>query len=103
VKMTSYWKCTTSVNTKSFHALTVVFNVTVKMKIARKQLLTNCGESEDQETDEDDTPERERATNQDARKCTAALRLCIMKEGNESCPISALETCADSVQLQSIK
>jgi hypothetical protein len=43
-----------------------------------------------------DTPERERVTQQDARKCTAALRLYLMQEG-------ALESCADFVQLQTMK
>jgi hypothetical protein len=33
----------------------------------------------------------------------AGLPLYFMQEGNESSPISALETCADFVQLQSIK
>jgi hypothetical protein len=55
-----------------------------------------------QETDEDDTTERERMTNQDARKFIAGLWLYFMQEGNEGSPISALETCADFVQLQSV-
>jgi hypothetical protein len=59
--------------------------------------------SEYQETDEDDMTERERVTNQDARKFMAGLRLYFMQEGNEDSPISALETCADFVELQSIK
>jgi hypothetical protein len=42
-------------------------------------------------------------TNQDARKFIAGLRLYLMLEGNEGSPISALETCTDFVQLQSIK
>jgi hypothetical protein len=48
--------------------------------------------------------EREWVTNQDARKffAGAGLRLSFMQEGNEGSPISALETCADFVQLQSI-
>jgi hypothetical protein len=35
----SYWKCTTSEIIKIFHASTVVFKVTMKMKIVRKQFL----------------------------------------------------------------
>jgi hypothetical protein len=46
---------------------------------------------------------RERVTNQDDRKFIAGLRLYFMQEGNESRPISALETYAEFVQLQSIK
>jgi hypothetical protein len=56
-----------------------------------------------QETDEDDTTERERVTNQDARKFIAGLQLYFMQEGNEVSPTSALETCADFVQSQPIK
>jgi hypothetical protein len=41
-------------------------------------------------------------TNQDVRKFTAWLWLNSMQEGNEGSPISALETCADFVHLQSI-
>jgi hypothetical protein len=59
--------------------------------------------SQYQETDEDDMTERERVTNQDARKCIAGLRLYFMQENNEGSPVSALETCSDCVQLQSIK
>jgi hypothetical protein len=42
-------------------------------------------------------------TNQDATKFIAGLRLYFMQEGNEGSPTSALETCADFVQLQSIE
>jgi hypothetical protein len=59
--------------------------------------------SEYQETDEDDTTERERVTEQDAMKFIVGLRLYFMQEGNEGSPMSALDTCADFVQLQSIK
>jgi hypothetical protein len=59
--------------------------------------------SEYQETDQDDTTERERVTNQDARKFIAGLRLYLIHEDNKGSPTSALETCADCVQLQSIK
>jgi hypothetical protein len=58
--------------------------------------------SEYQETDEDDTTEHQRVTNQDARKFIAQLQLYFMQEGDEGSPISAL-TCADFVQLQTIK
>jgi hypothetical protein len=40
-------------------------------------------------------------TIQDARKYTAGIGLYIMQEGNEGSPVSALETCAAFVQLQS--
>jgi hypothetical protein len=56
-----------------------------------------------QETDDDDTIERERVAKQGARKFIACLRLYFMQEGNEGSPTSALETCADFVQLQSTK
>jgi hypothetical protein len=69
-------------------------------QIAAKQQKTS---SEYQETDKDDTTERGRVTNQDARIIIAGLRLYFMQEGNEGSPTSALETCADFVQLQSIK
>jgi hypothetical protein len=42
-------------------------------------------------------------TNQDARKFIAGLWLYFMQEGNEGSLISALEPCADYVQLQYIK
>jgi hypothetical protein len=57
--------------------------------------------SEYQETD--DTTERERVTNEDARRFTGGLRLYFMQQGNEDSSVSALETCADFVELQSIK
>jgi hypothetical protein len=38
--------------------------------------------SEDQESDEDDTTESERVTNQHARKCIAGLLLYYMQKGN---------------------
>jgi hypothetical protein len=75
------------------------FEVATVEQIAAKHQKT----SECQETDEDDTTERERVTNQDARKFVAGLQLYFMQAGNEGSPVSALETCADSVQLQSIK
>jgi hypothetical protein len=58
--------------------------------------------SEHQETDKDDTTEREWVTNQDARKfiAGAGLWLYFMQEGCEGSLISALETCTDFVQLQ---
>jgi hypothetical protein len=73
-------------------------DATVEQSVAKQQKT-----SEYQETDKDDTTERERVTNQDARIIIAGLRLYFMQEGNEGSPISALETCADFVQLQSIK
>jgi hypothetical protein len=65
-------------------------------QIAAKQQKT----SEYQETDEDDTTEHERVTNQDVRKFIARLRLYFMQEGSEGSPMSAVETCADFVRLQ---
>jgi hypothetical protein len=44
------------------------------------------------ETDEDDMTERERVTNQDARKFISELLLNFMHEGNEGSAIPALET-----------
>jgi hypothetical protein len=60
--------------------------------------------SEDQESDEDDTTKHERVTNQEARKFIARLQFYFfMQAGSEGSPISALETCADFVQLHSLK
>jgi hypothetical protein len=59
--------------------------------------------SEDQESNGDNRTECERVTSQVARKFTAGLRLCFMQEGNEGSHICALETCAEIVQLQSVK
>jgi hypothetical protein len=59
--------------------------------------------SEFQKTDEDDTTKHEWMTNQDTRIIIAGLWLYLMQKGNEGSPVSALETCADFVQLQSIK
>jgi hypothetical protein len=47
--------------------------------------------------------ERERVTDQDARKFIAGLRLYFMQEGNGVSPVSGLEKCADFVQQHSIK
>jgi hypothetical protein len=61
---------------KRFHASTIVFNVTIKMKTVQKQLLKelqqNTKSSVDQETDDDKT-KCEQVTNQDARKFIAEL------------------------------
>ena len=46
------------------------FKGTIVEQIAKKHQKT----SEDQESDEDDTPELERVTNQDSRKFVAGLR-----------------------------
>jgi hypothetical protein len=102
VKMASYWKCTTSEITKSslqYYYENEDCEDAVVEQIAAKYQKT----SEYQETDEDDTTKPEQVTNQDARKFIAGLRLYFMQEGNEDSPISALETCSDFVQLQSIK
>jgi hypothetical protein len=56
----------------------------------------------DEKREENYTTEGERVSNQNARKFTAGLPLYFMQEGTEGGPISALETCADFVQLQSI-
>jgi hypothetical protein len=58
--------------------------------------------SVDQETDKNDTTKREQMTNQDATKFIARLWLYSTQEGNEGSPVSALETCVDFAQLQSI-
>lgn len=53
-----------------------------------EQVAVKCQKiSEAQETDKDDTIERERVTNQDARKFIAVLRLYFMQEGNEDSSI----------------
>jgi hypothetical protein len=74
----SYWKCTTSEITKSFHALTSSLQCynenedcedTIVDQIAAKHQKI----SEYQETDEDDTTECEQVTNQDARKFVVGL------------------------------
>jgi hypothetical protein len=59
VKMTSYWKC--------LGKATIVFKVIVKMKIVRKQLNEL---QKHQQTEEDDTTEREPVANRGARKCS---------------------------------
>jgi hypothetical protein len=62
---------------RSFHSLTTVSNIIMQMKILKKQLLNKLQRStrghQKQETNEDDTSERERVTNQDARKFIAGL------------------------------
>jgi hypothetical protein len=42
-------------------------------------------------------------TNQDARKFIDGLWLYFVQERNEGSPVSALETCTDFVQLQSVR
>jgi hypothetical protein len=59
--------------------------------------------SEDQESDEDDMTKHEHATKQNNKKIIAELQLYFIQEGSEGSPKSALETCADFVQLQLIK
>lgn len=74
------------------------------MKLWGSNYRTNRGETpKDQETDEDDTTERERAHNQDTKIFIAALKLYFMQKSNEGSHISAPESCAEFVQLQSIK
>jgi hypothetical protein len=68
-----------------------------------EQIAADHQKTSDQETDHDDTTEGELVTNQDARTFIAGLRLYFMQEGIEGSPVSALETCNDFVQLQSIK
>jgi hypothetical protein len=90
--------------TKSFRASTINFRI--KMKIMRKQLLNKLQQhkkTSDQESDEDGTTKRELVTDQDARKFIARLQFYFMQQGNEGSPIPVLETCANFVQLQSIK
>nr|CAD7615393.1 unnamed protein product [Timema genevievae] len=77
----------------------------MKMKIVRIKLLKNLWQNtettEKQENDDNETPER--VTDQNARKYIAELRCYFMQEGNEGSPLSALDTCADFVQVKSIK
>jgi hypothetical protein len=89
----------------SFHSLTTVFNVIIKMMILRKQLLNKLQRNtrRHQETDKYDMTQCEKATNQDTRKFNAGLQMYFMQEGNEGSPIYATETCDEFVQLQLIK
>jgi hypothetical protein len=86
---------------KSFHVLTVVFNVIMKMKIVSKWCWANVAKHEktsaDQETDEEEMTDHEWVTNQDARKFVVLLWLHLMQEGNEGIPIFAIETRTVSV------
>jgi hypothetical protein len=84
--MTSYWKCID--NCFQCYNENEDSEDAVVEKIAAKHQKT----WEYQETDDDDTTEHERATDQDAGKFIAGLRLYFMQEGSEGSPISALET-----------
>jgi predicted RNA-binding protein len=71
VKMMSYWKCTMS-DMKNFHSSAIVFNVILKMKTERKQLLNKLQQNtrihQIKETNEDNTTKHEQVTNHNARK-----------------------------------
>ena len=69
-----------------------------------EQIITErSGTAEIVESDENDTSENERVTNNDARRHVAALRRYFMQEGNEGSPFSALDICSDFVEVQSNK
>nr|CAD7399599.1 unnamed protein product [Timema poppensis] len=57
--------------------------------------------TENQENDDNKTPRR--VTYQDVSRYISELRCYFMQESNEGSPLSALDTCADFVQVQSIK
>jgi hypothetical protein len=59
--------------------------------------------SEDQYTNGYGMAERVQVSNQNSRKFSPSLLLYLMQEGSGGSPISAPESCADFVQLQSIK
>jgi hypothetical protein len=103
-EMTSYYKYTTSKITK-FSCIDNSLQCYNENKDCEDATVEQIGAkhqktSEYQETDEEDTIDCERVTDHDARNCIAGFRLCFMQECNEGSPISALETCADFVQLQ---
>jgi hypothetical protein len=59
--------------------------------------------SEDQFSDENGMAERVKVSNQNARKSVVSLLFYLIQEGNGGSFMSALESCADFVQLQSIQ
>jgi hypothetical protein len=81
---TRTWKCRMgpTVEVTSCWTLRNEEEATVEQIAAKHQKI-----SEDREAYEDDTTERERVTNQDARKCTAGLRLHFTQDGIEGSPL----------------
>jgi hypothetical protein len=77
MKMTSYWKCTTSEITKSFQLSSGLecYNESKDCGEASvQQIAVKCQRtSEDQETEEGDMTEHEQVTKQDAMKFIAGL------------------------------
>ena len=55
------------------------------------------------EEDDDDDESPVPVTNQEAKKCMAVLQRYFMQEGNEGSPTSALNICADFVQVKCYK
>jgi hypothetical protein len=58
--------------------------------------------SEGQKNDKADRTEHERVTDQDDKEFIAELQLYFMQESNGGSPMSAPESCADYIQLQTI-
>jgi hypothetical protein len=82
-------QCVTSEIKKSFHASTIVINVTIKMKIVGTQLLNklrgNTGRHHSTRKPKRKTwPSVNEWSNQDARKFIAGLRL-LLYAGKQSC------------------
>ncbi|KII71184.1 hypothetical protein RF11_09205 [Thelohanellus kitauei] len=58
---------------------------------------------EDEEDDDDDDDSHVPVTNHEAKKCMVVLQRYFMQEGNEGSPTSALNICADFVEVKCIK
>ncbi|KII65755.1 hypothetical protein RF11_04388 [Thelohanellus kitauei] len=54
-----------------------------------------------EDDDDDDSPVP--VTNQEAKKCIAVLQRYFMQEGNEGSPTSALNICADFIEVKCYK
>ena len=77
-------------------------NEECKDSIVEHMLAKNPKLGEAQESDDEDPPEQ-MVTNQEARKCISCLKRYFMQIGNEGSPTSALDICADFVEMQSQK
>ncbi|KDR15742.1 hypothetical protein L798_10285 [Zootermopsis nevadensis] len=90
---------------RKYEEFAYIFNITMKMKIMRMQLLNKQKQNtkRHQKIRKVMRMTHLSLTNQNARKFVVGLRRYFMQEGNEGSPISALDTCADFVHLQSIE
>ena len=70
--------------------------------IVEHMLATNPKLGEAQESDDEDPPEQ-MVTDLEARKCISCLKPYFMQIGNEGSPTSALDICADFLEMQSQK